>query len=72
MGTYMHGLFHNAGFRRTLLRNIAIARGKALPEEAPTRMKDAEYDKLAALVSCSLDMDLIYQVTGLRRAVADE
>jgi len=65
MGTYIHGLFHNAGLRRVILRNIAIARGKCLPEGTSSRIKDVEYDKLAALVRRSLDMNLIYTIAGL-------
>jgi adenosylcobyric acid synthase len=65
MGTYIHGLFHNAGLRRVILRNIAIARGKCLPEGRSSRIKDVEYDKLAALVRRSLDMNLIYTIAGL-------
>ena len=72
MGTYIHGLFHNAVFRRTVLRNIAVARGKTMPEETTTQIKDVEYDKLAALVSCNLDMDLIYDAAGLRKAATNE
>jgi cobyric acid synthase len=32
-----------------------------------TLSKDAEYDKLAALVRGSLDMDLIYEIAEIQR-----
>jgi adenosylcobyric acid synthase len=72
MGTYIHGLFHNAGLRRVILRNIAIARGKCLPEGTSSRIRDAEYDKLAELVRRSLDMNLIYRIAGLTGASQNE
>jgi adenosylcobyric acid synthase len=72
MGTYIHGLFHNSGLRRVILRNIAIARGKCPPEGTSSRIKDMEYDKLAALVRRSLDMNLIYSIAGLTGASQNE
>ena len=72
MGTYIHGLFHNNGLRRVILHNVAIARGKRLPEATSPRERDIEYDKLAALVRRSLDMNLVYSIVGLTRAVQNE
>jgi len=72
MGTYIHGLFNNAQFRRMVLNNIATARGKCLLSEDATRMQDGEYDKLAALVRHNLDMDLIYDIAGLRKVNCNE
>ena len=66
MGTYMHGLFENTELRQIILYNIALARGKDLPQEATIMLKDKEYDKLAELVRNNLDMDLIYDIAGLR------
>ncbi len=64
MGTYMHGLFHNHSLRHTLLKNLARRKGISLPEGAILDL-DAEYDKLAALVRRSVDMDAIYGMAGL-------
>ena len=61
-GTYIHGIFHNTGFRRGLLNWLRRRRG--LPErwgEAGIE-KDREYDRLAELVRHSLDMKRIYQI----------
>ncbi len=66
LGTYIHGLFNNIRLRRTMLDNIASAKDKPVTQAAPSLNKDAEYDKLAALVRGSLDMKLIYYITGLR------
>jgi len=67
LGTYVHGLFQSTALRRTILHNIANAKGKPTPIESSETIKDSEYDKLAELVRNSLDMDLIYRITGLVR-----
>jgi adenosylcobyric acid synthase len=67
LGTYIHGLFNNLHLRRTMLKNIGASRNKPLSPEAPSMNKDAEYDKLAALVRRSLNMDLIYNIARLGR-----
>lgn len=67
MGTYIHGLFDSTEFRRRLLYNISQCRGKETPEEAADLVKDREYDKLADLVRNNLNMDLIYDMAGLRK-----
>ena len=64
LGTYMHGLFHNHSLRHTLLTNIARRKGIALPDGAILDL-DAEYDKLAALIRRSVDMDAVYAMVGL-------
>lgn len=67
LGTYIHGLFNSICLRQMMLKNIAASRNKPLSPEAPSVNKDAEYDKLAALVRNSLDMDLVYNIAGLER-----
>ncbi|MCI0896014.1 MAG: cobyric acid synthase [Chloroflexi bacterium] len=66
-GTYIHGLFHNGGLRRAMLQALAQRKGVTLPPDAGELGIDQEYDKLADWVRSSLDMDLIYQMTGLSR-----
>ena len=62
LGTYLHGLFHNFGFRRTMLNSLRRHRG--LPERGGELMagKEQQYDKLAELVRHSLDMAAIYKI----------
>lgn len=72
MGTYIHGLFNNAKLRRSILNNIAHARGKNIPDNDTVRIRDGEYDKLATLVRNNLDMELIYDIAGLREVVPNE
>ncbi|MCI0825310.1 MAG: hypothetical protein J4N90_11205, partial [Chloroflexi bacterium] len=66
-GTYIHGLFHNGGLRRAMLQALAHRKGVTLPPDAGELGIDQEFDKLADWVRSSLDMDLIYQMTGLTR-----
>ncbi len=60
-GTYLHGLFHNELFTRTLLN--ALRRLKGLPEDnSRFSERDRHYDNLAAHVRGSLKMDKIYRI----------
>ncbi|MBM4404585.1 MAG: cobyric acid synthase [Chloroflexi bacterium] len=67
LGSYMHGLFHNAGLRRALLRRLAQGKGVALPGGAREFDQDKEYDRLADFVERHLDMTLIRRIAGLER-----
>ena len=62
MGTYLHGLFHNHGFRRVLLNGLRRRYG--LPEkwDSPVTEKEEQYNRLADLVRHSLDMPAIYRI----------
>ena len=67
LGTYIHGLFHNGELRRAMLQELARRKGVTLPLAAQEGVIDTEFDKLADWVRGSLDMDLIYAMTGLDR-----
>ena len=67
LGTYIHGLFHNGRLRRAVLQNLARINGVELPSAAQDATLDGEYDKLADWVRASLNMDLVYEMTGLSR-----
>jgi adenosylcobyric acid synthase len=67
MGTYIHGLFQNGELRGAMLQELARRKGVSLPDLAFDLDLDKEYDKLADWVRSSLDMDLVYRVTGLSR-----
>jgi adenosylcobyric acid synthase len=62
LGTYIHGLFHNDGFRWALLRNLAAKKGKAFSPLVGSFSIEEQYDRLAAHVHDSLDMDLIQRL----------
>ena len=70
LGTYIHGLFHNAGLRRAMLHALAARKGVRLSLAAEDVAWDQEYDKLADWVRGSLDMDLVYRIAGLDRTTA--
>ena len=67
MGTYIHGLFHNGELRTEILKELARRKGVSLPDMSTNLDLDREYDKLADWVRSSMDMDLIYRVSGLSR-----
>lgn len=60
-GSYLHGLFHNAGFTSGLLNCLRLSRGLP-PETFAPVSRDSQYDKLAGIVRESLDMDKIYKI----------
>ena len=64
-GTYIHGVFHNGGFRRSVLNELASLKGVTLSLDMRDLVIDQEYDKLAAWVRASLNMELIYQMIDL-------
>ena len=65
LGTYIHGLFQNIELRRAVLRELARRKGVSLDLPEQEVVNDREYDKLADWVRSSLNMDLIYRMTGL-------
>ena len=67
LGTYIHGLFHNNQLRRAVLQHLANSKGVVLPPSGLDPAMDREFDKLAAWVRNSLDMDLVYRMAGLSK-----
>ena len=65
LGTYIHGLFHNVLLRQCILQQVANLRGIDITFSEQQLTMDQEYDKLADWVRSRIDMDLIYQMTGL-------
>lgn len=66
MGTYIHGIFDNDVYRRSLLNGLRLAKGLAPIEtinDTYTR-KQNSYNRLADTVRNSLDMKLIYTLLG--------
>jgi len=64
VGTMLHGLFENAGLRRSLLRTLRQKRGVAEPNASALPSRAAEYDRLAAVVRQSLDLELLRRLIG--------
>jgi adenosylcobyric acid synthase len=67
VGTYIHGLFENESIRHCLLSNLRKTKGVDCETRPFALSKDSEYDKLAALVRGSLDMDMVYKIAGMKR-----
>lgn len=64
-GTYLHGIFDDIEFTRTLLNNIRKMKNLESVESKVTSFKEfknKEYDKLADFLREHLDIDKIYQI----------
>lgn len=68
MGTYLHGIFDNDEYRRSLINALRIRKGlQPVAGESDTqKRKEASYNRLASVVRDNLNMDLIYTVMGLK------
>ena len=68
MGTYLHGIFDNDEYRRAVIDALRVKKGlKALGVVVSTnKRKQLSYDRLAATVRESLNMDLLYQIIGAK------
>jgi len=68
-GTYIHGIFDNDDFRRTIINRLRRMKGYEPLEAAlatpSVEQRHKDFEKLASVVRGSLDMDKIYSVLGL-------
>lgn len=65
-GTYVHGILHNDGFRRSWLNRLRSRKGLA-PIDRITDLagnREAAFDRLADHVRAHLDMERIYEMIG--------
>jgi len=62
IGTYLHGLFQNDQLRRALLAELAARKGQVLASNPRLYSVDEHYDRLAALVRDSLNMELVLRL----------
>jgi adenosylcobyric acid synthase len=71
-GTYLHGIFDNAGFRTSFLNRLR--RQKGLPEQAVVAQTADPFDELAAHMERHLDLERIFGICGatVRHAEAAE
>ncbi|MGH2371626.1 MAG: cobyric acid synthase, partial [Chloroflexota bacterium] len=66
IGTYLHGLLDNAPLRRALLAWAARRNGRSLDDfPNATDDREAEYDRLAAVLRASLNVAVLYRLIGL-------
>ncbi len=68
-GTYIHGLFHNTHIRESIVRVVAESKGISITGEQEEYSMDNEFNKLADWVRASIDVDFLYEVTGLEAKV---
>jgi adenosylcobyric acid synthase len=70
LGTYIHGIFDNDGLRRNLINNLRLKKGlKPLPHGLSLKQeRDRNFDLLAQVVRESLNIPLIYDIMGLKKA----
>ena len=62
VGTYLHGIFGNTGFRSTFLNRLRLNRG--LPIQSTAEPEDP-FDQLAWHLEQNLDMPRLYAICGL-------
>jgi len=64
MGTYMHGIFDNDGYRRAVLNALRVRKGLSpigIIQNTQAR-KEAAYDRLADVVRQSMNIDRVYRL----------
>ncbi|MFC1872924.1 cobyric acid synthase [Chloroflexota bacterium] len=69
-GTYLHGIFHNNGFRHQLLENLKGMHGISPTSKMQTQInfnREDAYNRLAETVRKSLDISAVYGMMGLRQ-----
>lgn len=64
MGTYIHGIFDNDDFRRSILNGLRIKKGLAPLKNTinTSAEKQASYNRLANTVRNNLNMKLLYEI----------
>jgi adenosylcobyric acid synthase len=68
VGTMLHGILENQGVRQSLLAHLRARKGLPEPTTSPAiPTKQAEYDRLEAVVRENLDHDRLWRITGLSR-----
>jgi len=67
VGTTLHGIFDNEWLCASMLRSLRRRRGLADPLVSAPFDRDAEYDRLAAIVRGSIDMALLQRLAGITR-----
>ncbi|WDV48251.1 cobyric acid synthase [Clostridiaceae bacterium M8S5] len=67
IGTYLHGIFENDDFRKSIIKKLLSKKGLELKENDMSyeEYKKREYDKLADLVRNHLDISKIKGIMGL-------
>ncbi|MGN0436461.1 MAG: cobyric acid synthase [Wujia sp.] len=70
MGTYLHGIFDEEEFRTALLSILYKRKGMDYDGKSTlsyAEYKEQQFDKLAQSLRDNLDMDMIYEIMGLKK-----
>jgi adenosylcobyric acid synthase len=68
-GTYVHGIFDDAQIVKTIVNEIAMKKGVSLELDEVidyAELKDKEYDKLAAMMREYMNMEMVYELLGMK------
>ncbi|HEX5062613.1 MAG TPA: cobyric acid synthase [Kofleriaceae bacterium] len=68
VGTMLHGIFENDGFRAGVLARLRTRRGLDAPPTDAVSAKDAEYDRLEHALRSSIDCELLWKLARVRPA----
>jgi len=68
MGTYIHGVFDGVNFRELIVNKLR-AKKEITPKKSVVyeSIRDKELDKLADIVRKSLDIEILYEIMGLKK-----
>lgn len=71
MGSYLHGLFDEGPFARTLLNRLRLRKGLAplAQDSGFSAFKEQEYERLACQMRVSIDIERIYRIMRQNAAV---
>lgn len=65
LGTYLHGIFDDGRLFSAIADRIRLQRGEEGKKEEPVsfdEFREKEFDRIAAIVRASLDMDAVYRI----------
>ncbi len=68
VGTYIHGVFDNDGFRFQLIQHLRKKKGQIPSYDVPLefkRIKEQKYNNLAEIVRENIDMNMIYKMVTI-------
>lgn len=73
-GTYIHGIFDNDDFRKSVLAEVRKEKGGTIRGSSPSYadLKEEGYRQLAELVRSNLDMEAICRIAGLDMVAPEE
>ncbi|MBI5308398.1 MAG: cobyric acid synthase CobQ, partial [Planctomycetes bacterium] len=65
LGTYIHGIFDNDGYRYRLIKHLKLKKGLESVDGTPLssqKIKEEKYNTLADIVRGNIDMGMVYKI----------